>query len=471
MTRLNPYGEIIEEDQEDHQNDKTKDKKVVFAPDQPDQADQEFTPNPSFQPFEPSPRPQPQPPFAAPPAPPLPMPDQRTNVLLLVISGVFFLAVLITLFAIVLLINRDPVAEEDPGISPRPVFLIVTATPEVGTVMPVEPSGRTETPVSKKTPVPEEIPVRIEPSSVDEVIELSVLEGHTDHVVRVAIAPDSKTIASASGDNTIKVWNATTDVLQYTLMEHTDFVRGVAWSPDGQSLASASRDKTVRLWNVDDGTLLFTFPQHTEEVWSVAWAPDGETLASAACASRDDDNCHAGEILLWRKDGTVLHQLHDMETETVGGVSVAFAPDGQTLAVASKDTTVWLWNVSDGTLQERLTGHTDFVWDVAWSSNSETLASVSRDQTVRLWNIGTSSVRTLKGHTDFVWGVAWHPDDEILASASKDQTIRLWDADDGKALRTLEGHTDGVVSLTFTPDGQRLVSTARDGTVRLWGIP
>ena len=308
--------------------------------------------------------------------------------------------------------------------------------------------------------------------TADQVAELHVMERHTDQIVSVAFAPDSQTVASAALDGTVKLWDTDTGALLSTPAGHTDWVRDVAWSPDDQILASASRDKTVRLWTVEDGVLQLTFQHHSEEVWSVAWHPDGEILASAACASRDDDNCHAGEILLWRKDGTVLHQLRDMETETVGGVSVAFAPDGQTLAVASKDMPVRLWNVSDGTLQQRLTGHTDFVWDVAWSPDGQTLASVSRDETVRLWNAQDGSLQnTLRGHTDFVWGVAWHPDGEILASASKDQTIRLWDADDGKVLRTLEGHTDGVVSLAFTPDGQRLASTARDETVRLWGIP
>jgi len=312
----------------------------------------------------------------------------------------------------------------------------------------------------------------ISPETADQITELHIMEGHTDQIVNVAFAPDSQTVASAALDGTVKLWDTNTGALLSTPAGHTDWVRDVAWSPDGQTLASSARDQTVRLWTVEDGVLQLTFQHHSEEVWSVAWHPDGEILASAACASRDDDNCHAGEILLWRKDGTVLHQLHDIETETVGGVSVAFAPDGQTLAVASKDTTVWLWNVSDGTLVERLTGHTDFVWDVAWSPDGQRLASVSRDGTIRLWNAQDGSLQnTLRGHTDFVWGVAWHPDGEILASASKDQNIRLWDADDGKALRTLEGHTDGVVSLAFTPDGQRLASTARDGTVRLWGIP
>jgi len=365
-------------------------------------------------------------------------------------SGVLLLAGLLTLVAIAFLITRNTVAVP----TDEPVVLVVTAIAEVSTTMPVQ-----------------EIPLRIERSSVAQITELRALEGHTEHVVRVAIAPDGNTIASASLDGTVKVWDTNTGDLRYNLTGHTDWVRSVAWSPDGKTLASAAKDQTVRLWNADDGTLLYTFPQHTEEVWSVAWSPDGETLASAACASRDYDNCHAGEILLWRKDGTVLHQLQDMESETTGGVSIAFAPDGQTLAVASKDMPVWLWNVRNGTLQERLTGHTDFVWDVAWSPDGHILASVARDQTVRVWNVEDSSVRSLKGHTDFVWGVAWHPDGKILASASKDQTIRLWSAVDGEELRILEGHTDGVVSLAFTSDGQMLASTARDATVRLWGIP
>ena len=149
---------------------------------------------------------------------------------------------------------------------------------------------------------------------------------------------------------------------------------------------------------------------------------------------------------------------------------IAYSPDGTLLAVASS-IGIWIYDAQTGEALDLLTGHTDGVWSVAFSPDGNTLASGSYDDTVRLWDANTGRhLRTLTGHTHRVESVAFSPDGNTLASGSYDDTVRLWDANTGRHLRTLTGHTDRVGSVAFSPDGNTLASGSWDGTVLLWEL-
>ncbi|KAK3902612.1 hypothetical protein C8A05DRAFT_15350, partial [Staphylotrichum tortipilum] len=118
---------------------------------------------------------------------------------------------------------------------------------------------------------------------------------------------------------------------------------------------------------------------------------------------------------------------------------------------------------------QTLEGHTDSVTSVAFSHDSKTLASASDDRTIKLWDAATGScTATLEGHTGPVYSVAFSHDSKTLASASDDRTIKLWDAATGNCTATLEGHTDLVTSVAFSHDSKTLASASDDRTIKLW---
>jgi WD40 repeat protein len=284
------------------------------------------------------------------------------------------------------------------------------------------------------------------------------LSSHSDFVTSVTFSPDGKTLASASADKTIKLWDTTTRQLLRTLTGHSAAVWSVAFSPDGRTLASASDDKTIKLWDSASGQLLRTLTGHSATVYSVTFSPDGRTLASA---SNDKT------IKLW--DSASGQLLRTLTGHSSSVWSIAFSPDGKTLASASADNTIKLWDSASGPLLRTLTGHSSSVWSVAFSPDGKTLASASADNTIILWDSASGQLlRTLTDHSATVYSVVFSPDGKTLASASSDNTIKLWDSASGQLLRTLTDHSDSVISVVFSPDGKILASASDDNTIKLW---
>ena len=220
-----------------------------------------------------------------------------------------------------------------------------------------------------------------------------------------------------------------------------------------------AKDKTVWQWPSLDVEPLGTLQWHTDSVLSVAFSPDGQTLASSA---------HDETVRLWRAANGKPLRILKGHKDLVH--CVIFAPDGQILASGSDDKTVRLWRMADGEVLHILKGHTNRVNSAAFSPNRQILASGSGDKTIRLWQVTDGSppeTTHLLEHTSLVHSVTFSPNGQILASGSG-YMVWLWRMADGKLLHTLKGHTNRVNSGAFSPNGQILASGSDDKTVRLW---
>ena len=322
-----------------------------------------------------------------------------------------------------------------------------------------------------------------------------VVEGEGNRVDYLAWSPNGRMLATAiqlpgrgkvpSIKMGVKVWDARTGELLWTLVENTPrgFCSPVTFSPDSETVAALVDLTELKLWDTATGKEKATFDVAGDwDCWNLAFSPDGKAIAAVG---HPIPTMHdSGYVRLFdAKTGKVLWEHTKAHAERV--YALAFSPDGKTLASGSMDLTVKLWDAATGELLRTLAGHGERgVYRVAFSPDGKTLASGGMDGTCRIWDVDKGELRhTIGGYGGAPMSfVAFSPRDgktlltagyptEVLVGAEPRPQIHLIDPQGGNLPRVVPHSTPPTAwakrtvpvqglrfirEVAFSPDGKTL---------------
>jgi WD40 repeat protein len=286
-------------------------------------------------------------------------------------------------------------------------------------------------------------------------------------VFDVTFSPDGETIAATDHGTAIKLWEAKSGKLRFTLDRHRDKIMAIAFSPDGKTLASAGFDKTVRLWSVMSGEESHVCTGHSGLIYRVAFSRDGRFVASAS-----DDH----DIRIWNAESG--GQTQHLTGHRSGVHAVEFFKNDLLLLTAGTDDKMILWDVKSGRQLKSVDCNQKFgVFGASFSRDFRSIVTVGASMAteladVAIWNSETlANVCTLRKAGSTVETVQLSPDGAILAVRQNDDTIRLWEVSSCREVDALKGHKGTIRSLVFSPDGKSIASSGDDGTIKIWAVP
>ncbi len=307
---------------------------------------------------------------------------------------------------------------------------------------------------------------------------LETLRGHSNFVQQPVFSPDGKTLYTVSHDGTAIAWDlAGNRTLErpFTFTNDRTFERTGydghpgRLSPDGRFVAVGLKEQGIALWDARElkpvgAPLLAT----GGEVKSLAFSPDGSTLAAATAGPG------ASQVTLWDVGSRArLHELYAGNPSII--LAVGFSPDEETLATASSDLGLRRWDVANGELLD--SPGFGGASDVAFSADGAMIATITSegiDERAELFDTATrTSIATFDLASDPAEpdaSVALSPDGHFLAVGGFGPIVRIWDVPARKLVHELDQGGNGAFTLEFSPDGRTLYISGFEPVASLWDV-
>ncbi|MCS7296815.1 MAG: LysM peptidoglycan-binding domain-containing protein [Bacteroidia bacterium] len=280
--------------------------------------------------------------------------------------------------------------------------------------------------------------------------------GHKNRVVYAVFSPDGKSLATASWDKTIRVWDVQTGASQEVLKGHTHIVEKVYFSQDLRFLVSLAEDFSARVWDLSKGQSTARLWGHRDNLTHVALSSDGSVVLTTSLDKT---------ARLWQgSSGTLLHTLR-VESEVLHG---ALTRDGKRAVISTQGGVLYLFPSISELNQTRLQAHDGPISQVLLSPDEQAILALSEDGTASLWSWDGRFMARLQGHRGALKAAAFSPDGTKVVTAGVDSTLRVWEVPTGRLLSTLHGHKGIPYAVQWSPTGLHILSIGTDQRARLW---
>ena len=358
--------------------------------------------------------------------------------------------------------------------------------------------------------------------------------GHHDEVACVTFSPDDRFLASASADQTVRLWETVSWKELRALRGHEMTVSSVAFSGDGQHLVSGGQDESLRVWKVGESPThkdKFVSPENAPLNWPMAhgdrvalvhgnlpYAPASLAISKdvrdalllhgsqgavsylncvtleESARERTPPSFSSAQVMAFGPDARSVAvgwadgriefwtnqpfgQVRTIAESTNAPIHLALAASGQRLSVHRADDTVEIWNPVTGALELRLPalgnlfpGPQCEFWAHDRILDMFSKGSRSSPPVVELWLLPEGRRRVFSHPKGGLWSGAVSNDGRLLATAGWDGALRLWDVESEQQIETIAGQFKTYYSLVFSPDDSRLVGGGYDGTITIWDM-